>query len=211
MQHIQRGIPAAEIIHQQREAVFPESLHHFPDFFGVFAHGRFGNLNFQRVFGKMVLLHKGTDKGRYIKGKNINCRYIYGNRDQRQASGLTALNPFTDLFPDKLVQIRNKTVLFQNRHKYGRRNHRPILFDPPGQRFGSHNLCRCGPALGLEVKRDFGFFQGILEIRQDPVIRSYRRIHGRIKITYALFKILFRITHGNAGLITQAHRVVFIF
>ena len=156
--HVQRRIPAAKIVHQHHESVFPELLHHFLDFFRIIRTGGFGYFDFQCFMGKMILFHKRLNKLRYIKRKNIHCRYIYRNRDQGQSACFTAFQPTADLFPDKLVQIRNKAVSFQYRDKHGRRNHSAVRFYPPGQRFRTDNSGCCRPALGLEVKRNLVTF-----------------------------------------------------
>ena len=137
--HVQGRIPAAEIVHQHHETVIAEFPHHSLHFFRIVRTGGFGYFNLQCLFGKLVLLYKELNILGYIKRKDIDCRHIHRNGNQRQAPCFTALQPAAHFFPDKLIQVRDETVFFQYGNEHKRRNHRTVRFYPPGQRFSAHN------------------------------------------------------------------------
>ena len=137
--HVQGRIPAAEIVHQHHETVIAEFPHHSLHFFRIVRTGGFGYFNLQCLFGKLVLLYKELNILGYIKRKDIDCRHIHRNGNQRQAPCFTALQPAAHFFPDKLIQVRDETVFFQYGNEHKRRNHRTVRFYPPGQCFSAHN------------------------------------------------------------------------
>ena len=137
--HVQGRIPAAEIVHQHHETVIAEFPHYSLHFFRIVRTGGFGYFNLQCLFGKLVLLYKELNILGYIKRKDIDCRHIHRNGNQRQAPCFTALQPAAHFFPDKLIQVRDETVFFQYGNEHKRRNHRTVRFYPPGQRFSAHN------------------------------------------------------------------------
>ena len=83
--HVQGRIPAAEIVHQHHETVIAEFPHHSLHFFRIVRTGGFGYFNLQCLFGKLVLLYKELNILGYIKRKDIDCRHIHRNGNQRQA------------------------------------------------------------------------------------------------------------------------------
>ena len=132
MQHIQRGITASEVVHQDQKSLFPELHHGLPYLLGILRAGGFGDLDLQRIPGQMIFDHQLLKKRRNIDGKEVHLGDIQRYRDQRISLIQPGPDPGRHLTPHILIQVCDKTVFFQHRNKDTGRYHGPVLLPPPG-------------------------------------------------------------------------------
>ena len=203
MQHVQRGIAAAEVVHQHHEAPLPQRLHRRAHTAGILAAHRFGDLDLQRPARQLIALRQLAEALSHVHSEDIHAGDVDGYRYQRQALVQAAADPAADLLPDVLVQIRNEAILFQHWHKVRGRHHAPIRLPPAGQRFRAHDGAPGGAALRLQIEGDLPVFQRVLEFRENAVVLGGLVVHGVVKGTDALLEIPLRLLAGQGRLVKQ--------
>ena len=116
--------------------------------------------------GQMVFFHQPAQEGGHINGKDIQRGQV-----DRYRHGLVALikhaaQPAAHRLPDKLIQIGDDAVLFQNGDEHRGGDPAAVRPPPAGQGFRAHHAAGGYAALGLQEKADFPALQRPLKIAE---------------------------------------------
>ena len=135
LQHIQRGIPAAKVVHPHLEAQLSEPLHLSLHVFKITADDAFRDLYRYHFSADTGPVHPAADFFHNIAGIKIRPGQVYGNRHNIQARFSLFFHFRQRLFHHIQVQLVNQHGFFQHRNKIRRRNYAPLRINPPCQRF----------------------------------------------------------------------------
>ena len=167
-EHIQGGIAAAEIVHQDGEAVLPQLRHRGMNPVGIRHVGGLRDLHLQQLHRHGILPGQLQQHIRHVHAHKIDPGDVDGDRHRPDAIIQQLSQPPADRLPDILVQIADDPVFFQDRNEDRRRDIDAVRAAPPGQGFGADDGAGGNVDLGLEKEGDLSGFEGLVEGRQDP-------------------------------------------
>ena len=159
LEHIQRGIPAAEVVHHHRKALAVQALNGVFHHLGVLGHHGLGDL------GQQDILH----------------RNVHRYRHKVAAALLPLLQSLADRFPNVLVQPRYKAGALQQRHELGGGNTAPGGMVPAHQCLHAHDGAGDAVALGLQKEAEFVVIQCALQLAQQLLLFFQLVEHGGLK------------------------------
>ena len=207
-EHVQRGIAAAEVVHQHQEAQAAQAAHRLPDGGGVLDIGGFGDLDLDQPRGQPVFLQQSVEEVGHVDGKDVDLGDVhrYGHRGVARVDPLA--QPRADPLPYVLVQVGDDAVLFKDRHKAGRRYDPALGGAPAGQRLRPHDPARRDPALGLQAEEDLVVIQALLELGEDLVFLGVALVHIGIVYLYAVLEVALDLLGGQRGMVVQLRDLV---
>ena len=156
LQEVQRGVPAAEIVHPYLIARGVEALdgpvHHQL----VLGEDALGDLDAQVVVGDAELLCHFVHHGVHVEKLEIPPGEVHGNGQRGSAlvDGLPQLG--ADITDDEGVQTVDEVVALQHMDELVRHDHPELRVDPPRQGLKAADLPGDGADDGLVVDPDMG-------------------------------------------------------
>ena len=181
LEHIQRGIPAAEVVHHDREALAVQPLNGAFHHLGVLGHHGLGDLSQQKLWLQLIFFHQICKDLRHIQVQDILHRNVYRHRHKVAAAFLPLLQGLADGFPDVLVQPCHKAGALQQRHELGGRNTATGGVIPAHQRFHTHDGAGDAVTLGLQEEAEFVVVQCVLQLAQQLLLFFQLVEHGGLK------------------------------
>ncbi|CAK7062390.1 MAG: hypothetical protein DELT_03088 [Desulfovibrio sp.] len=175
-EHVERGISAPKVVHQNRKARRAQPADHFEDLFEVLRVCGFRNFKFKQFGFKAVFPDETGDKIIKIIFIKTFAGNIYGNRDCRIARVYPVAQQDAHFFPHIGVQLYNKAVFFKRRDKrIGRKQALPGA-NPAHQRFRTYNFSIADIAFWLDIDVEFFILEGVLG-RIKNILLLYDGIH----------------------------------
>ena len=181
LEHIQRGIPAAEVVHHDREALAVQPLNGAFHHLGILGHHGLGDLSQQKLWLQLIFFHQICKDLRHIQVQDILHRNVHRHRYKVAAAFLPLLQGLADGFPDVLVQPCHKAGALQQRHELGGRNTAPGGVIPAHQRFHAHDGAGDAVTLGLQEEAEFVVVQCVLQLAQQLLLFFQLVEHGGLK------------------------------
>jgi len=178
VEHVQRGIAAAEVVHQRQKALVAQRLHRVADEIRVVHVGGLGDLDLDELSGDVVLLRQALEVRRHVDGEEIRLRDVERHGHRRVPVADPAVEPRAHVLPDVFVQIGDEAVLLQHGHELVRRHQPAVRRLPARQRLRAHDLARHGDALGLEAEEQLVVLESPLEVGQHAVFQLRLILHG---------------------------------
>ena len=200
LEHIQRGIPAAEIVHHHREALAVQSLNGVFHHLGVLGHHGLGDLSQQKLWLQLIFFHQICKDLRHIQVQDILNRNVHRHRHKVAAAFLPLLQGLADRFPDVLIQPCHKAGALQQRHELGGGNTAPGGVVPAHQRFHTHDGAGDAVTLGLQKEAEFVVVQCALQLTQQLLLFLEFVEHGGLKAVQVA--AVGRYT-GDLGIVAQ--------
>ena len=191
LEHVQRRIAAAEVVHHHREALAVQALNgvfHQRSFFGQ--HG-LGDLGQQELGLQLIFFHKVGEDLRHIQIDDIHHGNVHGYRHKIAAALLPLVQGLADGFPDVLVQLGHKAGAFQQGHELRRGHAAAGGVVPAHQCFHAHDGAGHAVALGLQKEAELVIFQAVFQLAQQLALLLDPAEHGRRKAVHT--------AHGRAG------------
>ena len=181
LEHIQRGIPAAEVVHHHRKALAVQALNGVFHHLGVLGYHGLGDLGQQELWLQLIFFHQICKDLRHIQIEDILHRNVHRHRHKVAAALLPLLQGLADGFPDVLVQPCHKAGALQQRHELGRGNTAPGGMVPAHQCLHAHDGAGDAVTLGLQKEAEFVVVQCVLQLAQQLLLFFQLVEHGGLK------------------------------
>ena len=134
LQHVERRVAAAEVVHVHREPGHAQLVHELRDNLVVLHVGALGDLDGEQLRVDPVLFHQPFEGIHHVDGVDIAPGHVdrYGNRRapgiDPGAQGLAYLLPYMQ------VERRDQAIALEHGHESRRRYHTAIRMFPTGER-----------------------------------------------------------------------------
>ena len=207
-QHVQRGIAAAEIVHEDGEAFFAQLRHGRPDPVRIIHIRGFGDFHLQNLFRQLIFFHQAPQGGGNVDDEKVDPGNVDGNRHGPDPAVNQMADPFADGFPDEKIQISDDAVFLQNRNKDRRRHIGAVASPPPGQGFHSDHGTVRHIDLRLNKELDFSGFQGGVEVRQDPEFLQMTLVGFRLVDPDMGLQVILDLLRGQGCPVKQLQSVM---
>ena len=191
LEHVQRRVAAAKVVHQHREALAVQALDGVFHHRGVLGQHGLGDLGQQELGLQLVFLHQIREDLRHVQIHDVHHGHVHRHRHQIAAAGLPLLQRLADGFPDVLVQPGDQAGVLQQGHELGRLHAAAGGVVPAHQCFHAHDGAGHAVALGLQKEAELVIFQGVLQLTQQLTLLLDPAEHGRRKAVHT--------AHGRAG------------
>ena len=191
LEHIQRRIAAAKVVHHHRETFAVQALDGVFHQRSVFGQHGLGDLGQQELGLQLILFHKVGEDLRHIQIDDIHHRNVHRYRHKIAAALLPLVQGLADRLPDVLIQLGHKAGAFQQGHELRRGHAAAGGVVPAHQCFHAHDGAGHAVALGLQKEAELVIFQGVLQLAQQLTLLLETAEHGRSKAVHT--------AHGRAG------------
>ena len=194
-QHVQAGIPAAEIIHQDGQAQPVQAVNGLGHAVRIAHVGGLGDLHLQQAGRQVVGFEKIFKKSHHIDGIHIHAGHVH-----RAGKGLPAhvqrqTQPFGHMVPDVGVQLGDKAVAFQQRDELSRRDDAPGGMPPADKRLTAHQLAGEHVDLRLHIDTELVVFQTVLHLGEQHVVRLRLMHLGGVIPAHTVHVVVFDGAH----------------
>ena len=181
LEHIQRRIAAAKVVHHHRETFAVQALDGVFHQRSVFGQHGLGDLGQQELGLQLILFHKVGEDLRHIQIDDIHHRNVHRYRHKIAAALLPLVQGLADRLPDVLIQLGHKAGAFQQGHELRRGHAAAGGVVPAHQCFHAHDGAGHAVALGLQKEAELVIFQGVLQLAQQLTLLLETAEHGRSK------------------------------
>ena len=181
LEHIQRRIAAAKVVHHHRETFAVQALDGVFHQRSVFGQHGLGDLGQQELRLQLILFHKVGEDLRYVQIDDIHHRNVHRYRHKIAAALLPLVQGLADRLPDVLIQLGHKAGAFQQGHELRRGHAAAGGVVPAHQCFHAHDGAGHAIALGLQKEAELVIFQGVLQLAQQLTLLLETAEHGRSK------------------------------
>ena len=181
LEHIQRRIAAAKVVHHHRETFAVQALDGVFHQRSVFGQHSLGDLGQQELGLQLIFFHKAGEDLRHIQIDDIHHRNVHRYRHKIAAALLPLVQGLADRLPDVLIQLGHKAGAFQQRHELRRGHAAAGGVVPAHQCFHAHDGAGHAVALGLQKEAELVIFQGVLQLAQQLTLLLETAEHGRSK------------------------------
>ena len=208
LEHVQRRVAAAKVVHHHREALAVQALDGVFHHRGVLGQHGLGDLGQQELGLQLVFLHQIREDLRHVQIHDVHHGHVHRYGHQIAAAGLPLLQRLADGFPDVLVQPGDQAGVLQQGHELGRLHAAAGGVVPAHQCFHTHDGAGHAVALGLQEKGEFVVVQRMLQLTQQLLLGLEAVQHGRGKAVDAAAGMV-RVHHGDLGVVAQGGGVRF--
>ena len=182
LQHVQRGIAAAEVVHPHGEAQAAETLHLGFYEVEVAAHDALGDLDGDQAAGEPGGVHPGADLFDDVAGVEVRPGEVDGLGHQEQALRLLERQLFQHLLHHVKVQPVDQLGLLQDGDEIRRGEEAALRVDPPGQGFLVADPPVGGADDGLVVDLDPALGDGPVQVADDVLLLFGHGQHGVVVV-----------------------------
>ena len=199
LEHVQRRIAAAEVVHHHREALAVQALNGVFHQRSIFGQHGLGDLGQQELGLQLIFFHKVGEDLRHIQIDDIHHGNVHGYRHKIAAALLPLVQGLADGFPDVLIQLGHKAGAFQQGHELRRGHAAAGGVVPAHQCFHAHDGAGHAVALGLQKEAELVIFQAVFQLAQQLALLLDPAEHGRRKAVHT--------AHGRAGVYRRDLRI----
>ena len=208
LEHVQRRVAAAKVVHHHREALAVQALDGVFHHRGVLGQHGLGDLGQQELGLQLVFLHQIREDLRHVQIHDVHHGHVHRHGHQIAVAGLPLLQRLADGFPDVLVQPGDQAGALQQGHELGRLHAAAGGVVPAHQCFHANDGAGHAVALGLQEKGEFVVVQRMLQLTQQLLLGLEAVQHGRGKAVDAAAGMV-RVHHGDLGVVAQGGGVRF--
>ena len=208
LEHVQRRVAAAKVVHHHREALAVQALDGVFHHRGVLGQHGLGDLGQQELGLQLVFLHQIREDLRHVQIHDVHHGHVHRYGHQIAVAGLPLLQRLADGFPDVLVQPGDQAGALQQGHELGRLHAAAGGVVPAHQCFHAHDGAGHAVALGLQEKGELVVVQRMLQLTQQLLLGLEAVQHGRGKAVDAAAGMV-RVHHGDLGVVAQGGGVRF--
>ena len=186
LEHVQRGISRAEIVHQHGES----RVLHLLDYVGnTLRVGGFGYLQLQQLYRDIVLLHEAQHFAHDVERMYVLPGDIYRDGHRLDALAYPLADFFACALPDYLVELQDKAVLLEHRNEIRRGYHALFRVYPPRERFRADYPLRGNAELRLEVHHELITEQRVHHVVLDGLLLVEVAFHSSVEEPYVVQRV----------------------
>ena len=197
LQHVQGGIPAAEIVHPHLEALGAEAFDLFLDVIEIAAQQAFRDLDVDQLPIHPRRVHQGADFLHQVAGVKIRPGKVDGNGDHLAASRFHGFQIPQHLPHDAKIQLGDQHGVLQHRNKRPWHQQAPHGIVPAGQGLHVAHLAVGGTDDGLVIHLNPAFIDGPVQVVDDLLAVFLFRQHVHIKERIVGFLVVFPHVGGQ--------------
>ena len=166
LEHVQGGIPAAEIVHHHREALAVQAIDGVFHQTHILGHHALGDLHQQQPGLQLIALHQAAKDLCRIQTGDVGNGHIHRDGHEVPLFLLPAAEHLADALPHIEVQPGDQARFLQQGDKFPRGHDAPGGVVPAHEGFHAHDGLRHAVALGLQIEAELFVLQRPLQLAQ---------------------------------------------
>ena len=179
---MQRRVAAAEVVHQNLEARLAELLGGGDELGRVVHIGGLGDFQPQHGGRQIVFLQEALQIAGEVGLEQVHPRDVDRDGQRREAAGPPIREIAAGQFPHIMVEIRDETVVLEQRDEPARLDDAFFRVVPAHQRFGADRLFEVQAVDRLQVQYESAGIEGLLHIVQDFLLGDDGRPHRLVVV-----------------------------
>ncbi len=185
LQHVQRGIPAAEIVHHDLESRASQLVGRLDELIGVVHVSGLRNLQPQQGRRQLVFFQQRQQFVGQIRLEQIDAGDVHRDGNVRQPPLLPVRKVTAGHLPHVMVEIRDEPVVLEQGNEIPRLDQPLRRVDPPHEGFGADRLLKIQAVDRLQVEHERLTVERRLHVVEDLLLGNDRGPHVFIEVHIA--------------------------